>query len=97
MVAVPLAVVIVVLVTKLVVPDGANQILSVASPELTMVTDEPPLLVTLDAKTVSWFVGVVLSTMKVAPLVGADVIGFPTRSVPVLSDTLAVPSPEPTV
>src|SRR2546426_314722 len=37
--------------------------------------------------------GAVLSTVKVAPLVGVEVITLPARSVPVLSDTVAVPSP----
>src|SRR5207247_2018693 len=41
-------------------------------------------------------VGAVLSTVKVAPLVGAAVITLPGRSVPVLSATVAVPSPAPT-
>ena len=42
-------------------------------------------------------VGGVLSTVKVAPLVGAAVITFPARSVPVLKATVAVPLPAPTV
>src|ERR1044071_2404601 len=40
--------------------------------------------------------GAVLSTVKVAPLAGAEVITLPVRSVPVLSATVAVPAPEPT-
>ncbi len=42
-------------------------------------------------------VGAVLSTVKVAPLVGADVITLPAISVPVLSATVTTPFPEPTV
>ena len=42
-------------------------------------------------------VGGKLSTVKVAPLVGAEVIRLPARSVPVLSATVAVPLPPPTV
>ena len=38
-------------------------------------------------------VGAVLSTVNVAPLVGAAVITFPARSVPVLIGTVAVPLP----
>ena len=60
-VAVPPAVVMVAPATKLVVPDGANHTLLVAFPELTIVTDAPPCLLTLDANTVSWFVGAVVS------------------------------------
>ena len=47
---------------------------------------------------VSWIksndaaVGAVLSTVKVAPLVGADVTTFPARSVPTLSATVAAPT-----
>jgi hypothetical protein len=51
-VAVPPAVVIVGPATKLVVPAGANQTLLLASPELTMVTAAPPVVVTLGVKTV---------------------------------------------
>ena len=98
LVAVPLdALVMVAPSAKVVVPAGANQTLLVASPELTMVTVAPPFLVTLAAKTVSWLVGAVLSTVKVAPLVGAAVTTLPAKSVPVLSATVAVPSPAPTV
>ena len=82
-------------VTKVVVPDGASQTLLMASPELTMVTVAPPFLVTLVAKTVFWLVGAVLSTVKVAPLVGAAVMTFPARSVPVLSAIVDVPSTAP--
>jgi hypothetical protein len=42
-------------------------------------------------------VGAVLSTVKLAPLVGAAVITFPAKSVPTLKATVAVPSPAPTV
>ena len=42
-------------------------------------------------------VGTVLSTVNVAPLVGADVTTFPARSVLALRATVAVPLPEPTV
>ena len=42
-------------------------------------------------------VGAVLSTVKVAPLVGAAVITLPAKSVPVLSATVAVPLPAPTM
>ena len=52
LVAVPLAVVIVAPAVKLVVPDGANQTLLVASPELTM-SPTFRLLNILDANTVS--------------------------------------------
>src|SRR5438128_10691948 len=41
--------------------------------------------------------GAVLSTAKVAPLAGAEVITVPARSVPVLSATVAVPLPAVTV
>src|SRR6266516_3972647 len=41
-------------------------------------------------------VGAVLSTVNVDPLVGAAVIPFPARSVPVLKATVAVPLPAPT-
>ena len=41
-------------------------------------------------------VGGVLSTVNVDPLVGAAVITFPARSVPVLKATVAVPLPAPT-
>ena len=37
--------------------------------------------------------GAVLSTVKVVPLVGVDVIAFPARSVPL--DKLMVPIPSP--
>ena len=43
-VAVPPAVVMLPLAMKVVVPNGANQTLLVASPELTIVTDAPPVL-----------------------------------------------------
>src|SRR2546426_6906609 len=49
---------------------------------------EGPLMVTA---------GAVLSTVNVAPIAGADVMTLPAKSVPVLSDTVAVPLPEPTV
>lgn len=66
-VAVPLAALVMVgPAVKVVVPDGANQTLLVASPELTMATVAPPILVTLVAKTVFWLVGAVLSTVRVA-------------------------------
>ena len=52
-VAVPPAVVMVAPAEKEVVPDGANQMLLVASPELTTVTLAPPCLVTLAENTES--------------------------------------------
>ena len=42
-------------------------------------------------------VGGVLSTVKVAPLVGEEVIKLPAKSVPVLNATVAVPFPMPTM
>lgn len=42
-------------------------------------------------------VGAVLSTVNVAPLVGAEVMALPAKSVPVERATVAVPSPAPTV
>ena len=65
-VAVPPAVVMVAPALNTVVPLGANQMLLVASAELTTVTVAPPCLETLVANTVSWLVGAVLSTVKVA-------------------------------
>src|SRR5437762_7116002 len=41
--------------------------------------------------------GAVLSTVKVAPLVGAEVIRLPAGSVPTLSATVSVPLPVPTM
>jgi hypothetical protein len=41
--------------------------------------------------------GAVLSTVKVAPELGADVTTFPAKSVPADRATVAVPSPAPTV
>src|SRR5213592_1562151 len=58
----------------------------VTGPELAAVADGAPM----DT------VGAVLSTVNVAPLVGAEVITFPARSVPVLNATVAVPLPAPT-
>src|SRR5438552_1661143 len=58
----------------------------VTDPEVTMVADGGPMET----------VGGVLSTVKVAPLVGAAVITFAARSVPVLRTTVAVPLPAPT-
>src|SRR5213595_768956 len=52
-------------------------------PELAAVADGAPM----DT------VGAVLSTVNVAPLVGAAVMTFPARSVPVLKVTVAVPLP----
>src|SRR6266513_1116476 len=59
----------------------------VTGPELAAVADGAPM----DT------VGAVLSTVNVAPLVGAAVITFPATSVPVLRATVAVPVPAPTV
>ena len=42
-------------------------------------------------------VGAVLSTVKSAPLVGADVTTFVAASVPTLNATVAAPSPAATV
>src|SRR6266581_2228958 len=58
----------------------------VTDPEATMVADGAPMET----------VGGVLSTVNVAPLVGAAVITFPARSVPVLKAIVAVPLPAPT-
>ena len=41
--------------------------------------------------------GAVLSTVNVAPLLGAEVTTFPARSVPTLIATVAVPFPAATV
>ena len=65
-VAVPPAVVMVVpFAVKVVVPDGANQTLSVADPpdeaDETIVTEAPPWFEVDEAKTVSWLVGAVVS------------------------------------
>ncbi len=51
----------------------------------------------LDAIVLVVSVGAVLSTVNVAPLVGADVITLPAISVPVLSATVTAPFPAPTV
>jgi hypothetical protein len=80
-----------------VVPDGANQMEFDAVADETTVTDDPPTFVMDGVKTVSWFVGAVLSTVNVAPDVGAEVTTFPATSVPIDNATVAVPSPEPTV
>ena len=62
----PPAVVMVVPATKLVVPVGANQTLLEASPELTIVTAAGAFTATDPANTVSWLLGAVLSTARVA-------------------------------
>ena len=48
-----------------VVPLGANHTSLLAVAELTIVMLVPPCSVVLDAKTVSWFMGAVLSTVRV--------------------------------
>src|SRR5258708_2798888 len=58
----------------------------VTGPELAAVADGAPI----DT------VGGVLSTVNVDPLVGAAVITFPARSIPVLKATVAAPLPAPT-
>ena len=47
-------------------PAGANHTMLVASPELTIVAEAPPILDTLAANTVSWLDGAVLSMVRVA-------------------------------
>src|SRR5437763_755784 len=64
-----------------------------------------PAIVVLLALTVSGDAGLVtvgtaggvLSTVNVAPLLGVEVIVLPARSFPVLSETVAVPFPDPTL
>ena len=97
-VEVPLtALVVVALATKLVVLEGANQTLLVLSPEETIVIVAAPAVLVAEAKTVSWLVGAVLSTVKVEPEVGAEVIILLDKSVPVERETVVVPLPAATV
>ena len=68
-VAVPPAVVLVAPAVNDVVPEGANHMALVASPEETTVTAAPPTAEAEAAKTVFWFVGATVSILKaIAPL-----------------------------
>ncbi len=70
---------------------------TIASLNVAVIVTASPDLYGLVAEYVIAAVGAVLSTVKVEPLVGADVIILPASSVPVESATDAVPSPVPTV